>query len=216
MKKKLNKIIIFTIIMLITIMIVPIKAYGLQANKGGTSKKSTTISDFFSLIRGMESPTGTLAVEADTESKKNGIDCHMAKNTEWGTAALMAASIYGAGSTIIKTSSDSFSTTGNESGVYQMGDGTYEYVAGIYNNTSNSYNANLVNADAKYKNNYTSSTPIAGDALECKWGGYSAWVDASSPVFKRSYGGLFGFSNSFGTSNSAYGSRAVVVCAPGL
>ena len=103
-----------------------------------------------------------------------------------------------------------------------MAGGEYEYVAGIYN-TSNSYNTYIYNADAKYKNVYSSSTAseayIPGDATyeTAKWKGAASarFVSSGSPVFERSRNGVFGFGD-----NSGYyghdGSRVAVVCGVGL
>ena len=145
------------------------------------------------------------------DSSNNGLDIHMAKNTEWGTAAMLAASSYG-----IAPSGNSFaSTTGNATGIYQMANGLYEYVAGIWD-TSNSYMSKIKTADSRYYDLYSSATAKVGDAtLETKyWKGANraSFVSASNPIFVRSNSSLFGFDNGNGNSYSSSGSRAVVVC----
>lgn len=199
-----NKRKILIIAILLSIILLPVKSNaGLQANKGGKSKESTSISNFFSQIRAMDSTGGTLAVD-----ESYGIDCHMAKNTEWGTAAIMSASPFGTA----PSGQSSESTTGNTSGIYQMADNHPEFVAGIYNNTNTNNTVNLSNSEAKYKNNYTNTTKysITGDGIieTDKWkgaGNYS-FVTSSSPVFIRSYI-MFGYSNHSGSGTTNKNAR---------
>jgi len=170
--KNIRKIKIILVISILIGMCMSTKSHaGLQANKPNENLKSlvrTTAGNFFTLIREMESKTGTLAVDADTNDSKNGIDCHMVKATEWGTAALMAASSFG----VIPKSGTSNSTTGNESGIYQMSDGYYEYTTGYINGItykSSQYDT-IVNADNKYKNIYESGiSTYYGDGLEVRF-----------------------------------------------
>lgn len=216
MNKKLKNKLILIAIAIICIIAMPNKSNaGLQANKGGTSLVSTTANDFFKTIRRMETQYGTLGKDAQLNDKyvdttENGIDCHMALNTEWGAAGILAYSMYG---TIPTSSNDT--TTGNASGIYQMGYSKYEYVAGIYS-TTNSYTNIIESADSRYYNKYESSgTTIAGDGLG-KFGYSIDTLSASYPIFERSSSGvLYSYSIS-GSSDSNYGSRAVVVCGAGL
>ena len=220
-KKNVIKTLILTICILCAIY--PNNAYAaLQANKGGTSLTNVTASAFFTESRKMEQTGGTLGTDAkiDTttymDSSQNGIDSHMALNTEWGGAALLADSIFGVGNSI--TGNSDKTTTGNASGVYNMANGKYEYVAGIWNKTKNDYNKTIISANSIYYNNYTANTPIDGDALECAgWLGasYSTWAVSGYPVFLRGGNALFGFSDNNGNASSC-GSRAVVVCGAGL
>ena len=223
MKRILNKIIIITIFLSIW-MTGTVNAAGYQANKNTKSKVSTTANDFFEGIRNMEAAGGTLGTEAVidinggqyTDSSENGIDCHMALNTEWGTVAMLAASAYG----VAPNGKSDDSTTGNASGVYQMADGTSEFVAGIFK-TGNSNISKIFNADAIYRNLYKEKVSKSGDAtLETqKWKGasYANFLeDDVNPVFLRDNGGLFGFSATFGGTHVMIGSRAVVVCGSGL
>ena len=128
MNKKVNKRIIIISIMLIAILILfqnKVFAVGGQANGTSGTKYSATVSYFFDLARAMESATGTLGKDSSinttgnyTDSSGNGIDCHLEKNTEYGTLSLLAASDYGN-----KTSTDSASTANNNTGVFQMSNG---------------------------------------------------------------------------------------------
>ena len=218
MKKSINKILIVAIIVFLVIMLAPVKSHaGLQANKGGASKLRTSASDFFSLIRAMESTDGTLAVD-----NTYGIDCHMVKSTEWGTAEMMALSNYG----VRPTDGTDNSTTNNESGVYQMAGGLKEYTSSYGRDGTNyySYWTNIYNANGKYKDiyeNYTSS--INGDGLILWADGLRGWGDASNDTVMTRGGPAANSSRMFlkyygsnGCSSSDCGSRAIVVCGTGL
>lgn len=230
---KIRKIGIIMVLFIIVVMMQNKTYAALQANKGGTSLKSrTTADEFFKGIRAMEASGGTLGKNANynaegrtdyIDTSENGLDCHMAKNTEWGTAAMLSASAYGSA----PRGTSSASTTGNESGVYQMADAIWEFVATSYENTSNTYNKVIKNADGRYFNLYKSQTSIPGDATTetAGWLGAtnSNFVNASYPVFLRGYnnyvriGYLFGYGNSVGnfySDNDILSARAVVVCAP--
>ena len=216
-KSKRLLILIISIIALMLLLPTAVNAGGLKAEKPATgisSLKNVSASDFFTLIKGMKSLTGTLGV-ASNASK---IDCHMAKNTEWGTAAMLGVSKYGQAS----IGQNANSTTGNNTGVFQMADGTYEYVAGVYEGNV------PTGVDAKYFNVYTSTMAtspyqgIPGDALTAATGyissGYGSvgWVSSYRPWFLRSNRALLGTRYDGGYADSTYGSRAVVVCGSGL
>lgn len=210
--RKIQKIIIAVMLLLGIIMLNPSKVQaGLQANKGGTSLTNVTADGFFEGIRAMESSGGTLGKSANyntsdfLDTSGNGIDCHMAKNTEWGTAAMLAASSYGA------TPTGDASSTQNESGVYQMADKKYEYVATSYEGATNKYNRVIRSADGRYFNLYSSTRKsFFGDSTEY----VSASLTTSRPVYARGYNSLFNVFNDNDNGNSFgnFGSRAVVVC----
>ena len=217
MNIKSKKILIIMIAAILSIIAMPNRAHaGLQANKGGTSLVNTTANNFFIAIRKMETQYGTLGKNAilDTttylDSTENGIDCHMALNTEFGTAGILAYSEYG---TIPTKSNDT--TTGNASGIYQLGYGKYEYVAGIYSSTDSSTNI-IGNADSRYYNKYDSKTSVPGDGMG-KRGASATYPSSYYPIIKRSYNGILASECFYNPNfNSLYSSRAVVVCGPGL
>ena len=75
----------------------------LQSRPGVNAKVKTTASDFFKLMREMESVGGSFGLNAtfaenvstgeyEETSESNNIDTHMCKNTEWGTVAMLSAS----------------------------------------------------------------------------------------------------------------------------
>ena len=190
---RLGKILLLIILSIACILLIPTNVQaGLQANKNGTSLYSKTASEFFELIRAME--TGTLG--KNTVGAADGIDCHMVKNTEWGTAAMLAASPrHGTIPATTKTGADTESTTGNKSGVYQMSDDQYEYTAN-YLVGATAYSDNLINAvnngQGKYVNVYSDTDAanyIEGDAL--KLGTIGGNWNTSTPVIHRGIKSLF-------------------------
>ena len=137
MKKKAKSILILMVIVIIAIIAMPNKSNaGLQANKGGTTLTSTTADDFFKAIRRMETQYGTLGKEAQLndeyiDTTQNGIDSHMMLNTEYGTTEILSYSKYGS-----VTTGSNTTTSGNNSGIYNLGIGKFTYVAGIFSNFS--------------------------------------------------------------------------------
>lgn len=197
----------------------------LESRPDNASLVNKTASEFFALIRQMETAGGPMGLNATVDdagnetSSSNNIDVHMIKNTEYGTVGMLAASVYGA-----KTSRgySNGTTTGNATGVYQMGTGTNgdktEYVAGIYGESTSSYIKNIKNAPPKYWNNYTLDKVFKpGDGtLEIGWG-TTYWVTASFPVFYRSSSlGVFYTNTMHGDGDSSFSSRAVVMSGAGL
>lgn len=226
MNIKSKKLLVVFAVVLITTVIAPIRSNaGLQANKGGTSLVDTTASQFFDGMRKMETKYGTLGKEAVLNDKyldttNNGIDVHMALNTEWGTVALLTDSAFGVGKGIAETSNNSTST-GNESGVYKFADGNYEFTVTYFSDApKNFYNEKIENADGRYFNFYSPSMgERSGDALNCRgWLStpYYSWIGSSASIYIRGYCGLFGFSSGDGRSSAFISSRAVVVCGENL
>ena len=142
----------------------------------------------------------------------------MIKNTEYGTVGMLAASVYGSKSS---SGNKNGTTTGNATGVYQMGTGANgdkdEYVAGILGDTSSSYLKNIKNAPQKYWNNYTlDKISKPGDGtLEISWGTTSS-LSARHPVFYRSSSSGVFITRSSSGAGIGDSSRAVVVCGAGL
>ena len=215
MKKKKLMMVIMALMLIITAK----STYAMQSRPDGTSKTNVYANYFFTEIRKMESTVLGLPTNFDTttwlDSSGNGVDVHMAKNTEWGTAAMLSASAYGTA----PSGQSSATTTGNETGVYQMADGMWEYVAGIWD-VSNGYMSNIRGANSRYYDLYTNQTSISGDATTetAGWKGssYSTFINSGYPVFLRSGGALFGYYLNGGNSYSAYSSRSVLVVGAGL
>ncbi len=221
MKNK-KMMLVSMLIVMVAILIIPGKVHAAYQSKPGNALMSITADQFFEGCRNMEVSGGVLGLSETIETttykgtSNNGIDVHMALNTEWGTVALLTDSAYGIGKDISGTNNPKTST-GNATGVCNLANGTCEYVASTYSGTSFQYNTKLRSADARYFNSYSSRTSKAGDALNCaNWlsapGAY--WTGVSFPVFVRGYNGLFGFDNLNGHGDG--GSRAIVVCGAGL
>ena len=215
MNIKIRNILIISIITIMAIIVMPNKANaGLQANKGGTNLVSTTANDFFKAIRRMETQNGTLGKKVAFDEKYldttgNGIDCHMVLNTEFGTAGILSYSKYG---TVPTKSNDT--TTGNESGIKQLGYGNFEYVAGIGSSSNSTMNV-IFKADARYYNKYEANALKAGDGME-KFGNAANYPLSSFPILQRSCNGVLSSSYDSGRSYNNFASRAVVVCGAGL
>lgn len=148
-------IIILGMVALAIMLQTNVKAAGIKAENITSPLRNVSAENFWKIIRGMQSLTGTLGV---SQSSSN-INCHMSKSTEWGSAAILSASRYGT----IPTANDATvasSTTGNYTGVFQMQNGV-EYVAGVLDGKVPSGIAD------KYVNKYTTATSsaISGDAL---------------------------------------------------
>lgn len=228
MKKYFNKKLFLSIIVVLAILFMHKNVYAVGGQASGTSSLyCKNVSYFFELIRAMETSTGTLGkssnINTDTyvDNSGNGIDCHLEKNTEYGTITLLAASEYGNA-----TSTNSASTGLGSTGVFQMSNGNYECVANTYSSekdgtlTTNNYNGALTRADSRYVNKYYGSKhSITGDGLietDGAGGGYTDFVTSNGPVFYRGLGGLFGYSCYGGEDYNPRMARAVVVCGSGL
>ena len=94
---------IILLILVMAIIFPTISKANLQSRpvEEALSKKA---SQFFLLCRQMETSGGPLGLSAEISTAEdkvteitspNGIDVHMIKNTEWGTAAMLSASVYG-------------------------------------------------------------------------------------------------------------------------
>ena len=191
---------------------------------GVTSWRSTKIGDMY-----------TYAKEYYTN-----LNSHMLKNSEWGAVAYLTESKYGRnGEEVTINDNSSYitadagisanpeqSSTGNETGIYDLSGGAYERVAAYYtggNSTSlNDYGSSLVNeTDKKYVTAYTGTTASSaykpGDATyeTNRWHSDDAnFVNSNAPFFARGGGsnngsraGVFYFSSSIGnavSSNSSF------------
>ncbi len=228
MKRYFSKKLFFSTIIILVIILINGNVHAVGGQASGTSSLySKSVSYFFELIRAMETPTGTLGVSSNintsnyVDSSSNGIDCHLEKNTEYGTITLLAASEYGNA-----TSTDSASTGLGATGVFQMNNGKEELVANTWSSEeggtpeTNKANGALTSADSRYVNEYYGTTKysITGDGLieTDGWGGNTNFLKSGTPVFQRGFGGFFGYCYIAGGTNSSRSARAVVVCGSGL
>lgn len=210
MKSKRLLISILSLIVLMLLLPNVVNAGGLKAEKPTNGIKCLTgvsLSNFFTLIKQMQSSTGTLGVASDAKK----IDCHMAKATEWGTAAMLGISKYGNAPKYDSSGNATSSTTGNNTGVFEMAAGR-EWVAGVYEGRI------PTGIDEKYFNVYTSTIDaIPGDALKTSTGYVSGYGNpyapqGSYPYLSRSNLLLETSYCSKSDGSYGYGSRAVVVC----
>ena len=227
---KKGKILLIAIIATSFISISSNVKAAMQSRPNVSSKINTSAMYLFEEIRKMETEGGAIGKNAILDSTtfldstKNGVDVHMAKNTEWGTAAMLAASSYGqAGSGTITYDTEKTSgsaTTGNATGIYQMADARFEFVSGIRENNTNSSISNINNADERYKDIYPANSTKPGDATKetLKWKGafYNTTnLTNNSPIYIRSYSALFGiYIDNSGSIDIT--SRAVLVLGAGL
>ena len=158
------------------------------------------------------------------------LSSHMAKNSEWGAVAYLSASSFGSGYDQVKLNLGTTtgagpsgrtyntrdgvraSTTGNETGVYDMAGGAWEYVMGSYSlYTSSSHQYFSYEARQPYVDIYNISSSISctwefcgGDSLHetYRWNGSNpSFVDGSNPWFLRGgYAGNSSISGIFASS----------------
>ena len=161
------------------------------------------------------------------------LNSHMLKNSEWGAVAYLTESKYGRnGEEVEKNDNRSYitadagisvnpeqSSTGNETGIYDLSGGAYERVAAYYNGGSSlSYGSSFANGTSdEFSTAYTrtsaSSAYKPGDATyeTSGWhGDYVNFVNSYFPFVMRggsydngSIAGVFNFSFSYGSASSS-------------
>ena len=220
----------------------------IQIKAGVQSWRRITVSEIHTTCTGMNNSGNSYKLSTDDSV----VDPHMMKNTEWGAVAYLAQSKYGKGSEVAINSNGDFytgggssvtsylsnkdqSTTGDETGIYDMSGCAWEYVAGYLQGGIDTYGSELMQADQKYSDVYTSytapsaSTKLYGDAVyetsssvsspytNSWYSDYSYFLTSVNTFFVRgghfldgSEAGLFYF-NSYGGSNYSNGSFRVVV-----
>lgn len=234
MRAKEKLLALVTTGILLTILLIPVKANAaLQANGSGTSTK--TFEQWINQIRKMEVEGGTLGLTGSGslnqqlgKDESNNLDIHMQKNTEYGAMAILSASNYGKSTPVHEVSDGSLSTTtGNKSGVY-MKLNKERVAGGTLNSYKDKINAKYINWYA-YKN---SGTRKIGDATIETSGWHNtgtavsaSWFEFSDYSFLRAYSGsIFSFCG-YGSlhgyyweawNNYSYPSRAVVVVGEGF
>ena len=166
------------------------------------------------------------------------MDARIIKNSEWGAVSYLAHSIYGLcqDNKCNKVTKD-ISTSGNITGVYDMGSGSLEYVMGNVSDTSFAFNNGDAldnwNKDKKLEDSYYELYSSIGDSnnknsyyktrlgdatSEVTIDGMTWYSDVkslmpnnSSPWFVRGYGSnIYGYSYSTGSGNDNYTFRSVI------
>ncbi len=128
---------------------------------------------------------------------KNNFDTHLVKNVEWGAVAYLGESKYGINSgikgntgTISGSAGITSTTTGNETGIYDMSGQNAEFVSAYYNYGKDNEWLNTytlaVTLDDKYVDKYENyGTDNYGDAIyetSLKTGIINAWYEGQSQL----------------------------------
>lgn len=218
MNKKL-KLTIFLMLALICIVTTTVHATYQSRSYGRTVENALIngTTGFMTTVRQMETSGQVMGLSESINtstglaSRSNNIDVHLQKNTEYGAMLILGVSDYGKQTGYINNTTGGLATTtGNKSGVYELGTGM-EWVAGGV--SSAKYNS-------RYYNLYSSteSQQHRGDAMveTKKWQSSSSadWVDRSDGGFQRGRSGVFSYSNY--TVDKSYYARAAVVCGTGF
>ena len=95
---------------------------------------------------GWKAQNGNILNTGDILEDDNNFDTHLIKNTEWGSVAYLSQSIYGINNKITANTSQisgnggiSSTTTGNETGIYDMSGQNAEYVSSYFESTTSNY-----------------------------------------------------------------------------
>ena len=206
-------------------------------SEGATQGTSTTVK----IQPGVTSWRSTKIGDMYTYAKaySTNLNSHMLKNSEWGAVAYLTESKYGRNGTEVTINDNSSyitadagisanpeqSSTGNETGIYDLSGGAYEYVAAYYNGSNLLSNgssfASQNGTSTEYATAYTGTSAASaykpGDATyeTSAWHSDSAYfVNSSNPFFVRggSYNigpsaGLFYSYRNFGNSSGYRGFR---------
>ena len=108
MQSKISKKIIITILLTVAIFLIGNKSYAAIQIVSGGKWVDINVSDAFDMCLDM-------ANEGSTLGNQTGLQPHMATSLDWGAAAYLGQSRYGA-----NNSSMSSNTTGNQSGIMNM------------------------------------------------------------------------------------------------
>lgn len=227
---KNKKTLTVVLVVLFLILLTPIVEANYQMNPNG-SRVYVSLNDLMNNMRNMEAEGQVMGLKEthDTTTllpttEENGIDVHMQKNTEYGACILLSASPkygkQGTGSdSYIHTSTSTgiATTTGNQYGVYDMGNDNWEWTAG---GGVNSYyvsqtTCKKVPYDSRYYNIYSTLVTKAGDATTET----SYWKGSSGPdfgnrddqAFIRGNGSAFNFVDWIPKGSSRTCGRAVAV-----
>ena len=188
-----------------------------------TSLKYINVFNMFDNIRKMELSNNihgfkqadgvtTVANTGVITGDSNTIDTHMIKNSEWGAVAYLSHSKYGNPGNAVD------STTGNEYGVYNLNNGSNEYVMANMVNSSGNFQVSSATTwststkpEAKYYDIYSYSADATGEPslIRGKLGDGTKEVTSNfTSTTGRWYSGgnnLMAGSNSWGLRNGIYG-----------
>lgn len=117
------------------------KRYSKNANNGGTAWTNINISESYAECESLNSPTSTLGTSA--------LKAHLTTDADWSAMAIFSVSQYGGA-----TDNSPKTTTGNSSGIYNVGS-NWTQTTGILstaNKNSTPYVSGLFNDDGSVKN----------------------------------------------------------------
>lgn len=194
--KKL-KLAISIIIFIVIASIAKFSNAGVEIKSGTTPYTSVNISESFDICYNLRDGTSTLG-NCD-------LDPHMATSLDWGAVAYLAQSRYGANSSNVTTN-----TTGNKTGIMDLGSYTQTATIVESRSTSNTYLKRLEEAlaDEELKK-YVDVIPTTFDNTTTKgramtetrnwYGASTSWISlgANYPVVIRD--SLFGVTGSYGS-----------------
>ena len=177
-------------------------------------------------IYGWTKQNGTIANTGDIIDDSNSFDTHLMKNVGWGAVCYLAESKYGINKEITGNTSlisakggVSSTTTGNETGIYDMAGQNAEFVSAYYNwgenNSSLNKYTNATKFNKKYVDVYNSyGTDNYGEAIyetskdkiaRRSWYEGQSDIEMSYPFFVR---GKSSYSNSIYSYHTTSGDKS--------
>lgn len=193
-----EKIKYISIIAIVFLMLFTIKSNAAMAIKPGTSSwTKISVSESYQQCYNLRNSDATLG--------KNNLDPHLTLNKDWGAVAYLAISPYGKvekdirGPKISINGTNYYTTTGNITGVMNMGE-YYTQTSSLLGGNGNDNTTNLTNnLSTKYVENLSAETSIEntrGQAIAETWGWFSSdkyYSTSSAPVGIRH--GILGLGN---------------------
>lgn len=154
---------------------------------------------------GWTKQNGIISKTGDIIDDNNNFDTHLMKNIEWGSVTYLAQSKYGINGKIEPNTSQisgkggkNSTTTGNETGIYDMAGQNSEFVSAYKTNDNISEKCkNMATFNDKYKDKYATTfssdkygesifeTASAQTGSTCCYSGSSVFLGASEPFLTR-------------------------------
>lgn len=211
MKRNTLKIVIISIIAL---LLYCTNSYGVESGtvrmqiNGGAAWTNINISESYAECESLNSPTSTLGTSA--------LQAHLTTDADWSAMAIFSVSQYGGA-----TSNSPGTTTGNSSGIYNVGS-NWTQSTGILstaNKNSTPYISGLFNEDGSVKKyikqwsttraetNFVGFQDSSAQGTYGWMGGTTWWGTSTSyPVSIKNglFGVVFGDGVNFGTSGGAF------------
>lgn len=210
MKKKQKLTVLITIILILFTATTVQATY--QSRSSGTVVKNALVKDttgFMTTVRQMEASGQVMGLSetintssGEATSASNNIDVHMQKNTEYGAMLILGVSDYGKqtgyihqGQSIANGGFIYPTTTGNKSGVYELGnDNLREWVAGGGTSAFSGYRPKYFNsygttASVQHRGDATVETLNSTTRKGWQQAGNANWLGDAGYAFCRANGG---------------------------